>query len=168
MRQLAMFASAEGGRVLEIGYGLGMCSAFIQEIGVAEHVIVEAHPRIAETARQWAEGRPGNIQIVDGFWQNELPKIGNFDAIVFDPHPLTATPRAHYEEIVPIASHHLRRSGCLTYVSLQSAISRDHRKLLFKYFSHVEFAVVKNIDAPSVCSYWKGDTMTIPCARRAC
>ena len=51
MRALAEIATAKGGRVLELGFGLGLSASYIQEHHPDEHVIIEMNHAIAETDR---------------------------------------------------------------------------------------------------------------------
>src|SRR3990172_7148878 len=43
MKDLAEIATRHGGKVMEIGFGLGISAAFIQQHPIEEHVIVEAN-----------------------------------------------------------------------------------------------------------------------------
>ncbi|PYH96049.1 putative arginine N-methyltransferase [Aspergillus ellipticus CBS 707.79] len=77
-----------GLRVMNIGHGMGIIDTFLQELGPAEHHIVEAHPEVvAEMKRKgWAE-KPG-VVIHEGRWQDVLPAmVGEgvmLDAIYYD------------------------------------------------------------------------------------
>lgn len=51
MSHLVRNATRRRGRVLEVGFGLGIASAFANERGCEEYCIIEAHPQIAEAAR---------------------------------------------------------------------------------------------------------------------
>ncbi len=75
------------GNVLEIGFGCGYASTYIQEHNPTSHTIIEYHPVVAAKAREWAKNYK-NIRIVQDTWQNALPTLGKFDAIFFDDYPL--------------------------------------------------------------------------------
>ena len=48
MKQAAKTICKNGGRVLNIGFGLGIIDTFIQEEGVEEHWIVESNPTVLQ------------------------------------------------------------------------------------------------------------------------
>ena len=48
MKKSAEFVSHNKGDILEIGFGMGICSDYIQAQGVNSHTIVEIHPQIIE------------------------------------------------------------------------------------------------------------------------
>ena len=77
------------GRLLELGYGLGISAHAIQQLGVREHVLLEANIEVMKSlmASDLAT-RPG-VRPVLGFWQELVPTFadGSFDSIFFDPFP---------------------------------------------------------------------------------
>ncbi len=85
--QACIQALAPKGDVLEVGFGCGYASHFIQEFHPKSHTIIEYHPVVAEKAREWAKGKK-NIHIIEDTWQNALQKLEKFDAIFFDDYPL--------------------------------------------------------------------------------
>lgn len=62
-------------RVMNIGFGMGIIDAALQEYQPELHVIVEAHPDVHK--RMLAEGwdKKPNIRICFGKWQDWLPKL---------------------------------------------------------------------------------------------
>lgn len=79
-----MHAQGAAARVLNVGFGLGIIDGYIQELGPAEHVIVEAHPDVLAHMRQtgW-EAKPG-VRVVAGRWQDVVEQLGPFDGVFFD------------------------------------------------------------------------------------
>lgn len=71
------------GDVLEIGFGLGYSANAIQNHRPKSHTIIENDPVVLEQARSWAKQHP-NVKIVEGSWQEQLDKLGQFDSIFFD------------------------------------------------------------------------------------
>merc|ERR1712176_946919 len=62
MKALVEVVCRRGGRILEVGYGLGISAKYIDEHGegllgsrVTEHVIIEANAEIAANAREFAK-----------------------------------------------------------------------------------------------------------------
>ncbi|EFJ40778.1 hypothetical protein VOLCADRAFT_69095 [Volvox carteri f. nagariensis] len=85
-----------GGRVLNVGFGLGIVDTEIQSHKPERHTIVEAHPDVYEhmVRKGWAE-RPG-VRILKGRWQDVLPELlaeAPYDGIFFD------TYGEYYEEM---------------------------------------------------------------------
>ncbi|GLI60425.1 hypothetical protein VaNZ11_002578 [Volvox africanus] len=91
-----------GGRVLNVGFGLGIVDTAIQSHSPERHTIVEAHPDVYEHMVQqgWAE-RPG-VRILKGRWQEVLPELladAPYDGIFFD------TYGEYYEEMREFHKH---------------------------------------------------------------
>ena len=92
MRRLAEYATRNRGRVLEIGFGLGISASEIMSLGCDEYVVIEAHPEVAERARQWGRAQATPVSVVEDFWQNSLDRVGRFDGILFDTYPVNNSP----------------------------------------------------------------------------
>ncbi len=94
MAALAGVACAHGGRVLEVGFGLGLSAHAIDALGVAagvtEHVIFEANAEVAKTARDFAESAQVPTTVIEGFWQDAVHQLepASFSGILFDVFPL--------------------------------------------------------------------------------
>ena len=67
MERTAEYICQSKGDILEIGFGMGICSDYIQAQGVNSHTIVEIHPQIIEKLKAWATGK-GNVTIIEGDW----------------------------------------------------------------------------------------------------
>lgn len=70
------------GKVLEIGF-LAYSSKRIQSFHPKHHTILESDSEIAAKASDWAKGNPA-ISVIQGRWEEALPKLGVFDAIFFN------------------------------------------------------------------------------------
>lgn len=85
---LASEALGIGGRILEVGYGLGICARKIAASRPKRHVVVEAHPLIAS----WAERdlAATGSRVICALWEDLLPELdsADWDVIVFDAYPL--------------------------------------------------------------------------------
>ena len=81
MEKSAEYVCQSKGDILEIGFGMGICSDYIQAQGVNSHTIVEIHPQIIERLNTWAEGK-SNVTIVEGDWNNV--ELGTYDGIFID------------------------------------------------------------------------------------
>lgn len=113
MRVLAEIVTRNNGSILEIGFGLGLASRFVQKNGhVKNHVIIECHPDVTRKCREIykKEIECGKIKLYEDFWENvtfQFPS-DSFDGILFDPYPLSE------KEIKKnISSFLTKRTGCL-------------------------------------------------------
>ena len=69
MEKSAEYICESKGNILEIGFGMGICSDYIQAQGVKSHTIIEIHPQILEKANEWADGK-SNVLIIEGDWSS--------------------------------------------------------------------------------------------------
>ena len=67
MEKSAEYICQSKGDGLEIGFGMGICSDYIQAQGVNSHTIVEIHPQIIEKLKVWANNK-SNFTILEGDW----------------------------------------------------------------------------------------------------
>ena len=81
MEKSAEYVCESKGDILEIGFGMGICSDYIQAKGVNSHTIVEIHPQIIEKLKVWADGKD-NVTIVEGDWNSV--ELGTYDGIFLD------------------------------------------------------------------------------------
>eukprot|EP00929_Paragymnodinium_shiwhaense_P049073 TRINITY_DN24769_c1_g1_i1.p1 TRINITY_DN24769_c1_g1~~TRINITY_DN24769_c1_g1_i1.p1 ORF type:complete len:263 (+),score=71.30 TRINITY_DN24769_c1_g1_i1:65-853(+) len=121
MEALAAAACEHGGRVLEVGFGLGISAGFIDgHEGVTEHVILEANDEVFGKAQCWAARAARRTTVLQGFWQDlvcQLPDA-SFDAILFDVFPLDSEEAAGDGEVGPFFPHAarlLRPGGIFTF-----------------------------------------------------
>jgi len=82
MEKSAEFICHNNGDVLEIGFGMGICSDYIQAQGVNSHTIIEIHPEIIEKLKIWAEGK-SNVTIIEGDWSS-VEDLSTYDGIFID------------------------------------------------------------------------------------
>ena len=82
MEKSAEYICESKGDILEIGFGMGICSDYIQAQGVNSHTIVEIHPQIIEKLKIRAEDKD-NVIIVEGDWSS-VSGLGTYDGIFID------------------------------------------------------------------------------------
>jgi hypothetical protein len=82
MEKSAEFICHNKGDILELGFGMGICSDYIQAQNVNSHTIVEIHPQIIEKLKEWASGK-SNVIIVEGDWY-VASELGTYDGIFLD------------------------------------------------------------------------------------
>ena len=82
MEKSAEYICQSKGDILEIGFGMGICSDYIQAQGVNSHTIVEIHPQIIEKLNIWASGK-SNVTVVEGDWYT-VNGLSTYDGIFLD------------------------------------------------------------------------------------
>ncbi len=169
MRDLASIATANGGRVLEVGFGLGLSARYIQKSKkIKKHIIIEAHPEVVKYAMKLfsKELRNGRMQIFQGFWEDVTPLLRDdqFDGILFDTSPVEKeTVFFHFFPFFKEAHRLLKKGGVFTYFSDEpKEISKKHKNLLNKAgFKKINFRICK-LKPPKYCRYWCYDTIVVP------
>ena len=81
MEKSAEYICQSKGDILEIGFGMGICSDYIQAQGVNSHTIVEIHPQLIERLKIWAADKD-NVTIVEGDWSDI--ELDTYDGIFLD------------------------------------------------------------------------------------
>lgn len=74
-------AVCSGGKVLNVGFGMGLVDTAIQRYEPEEHTIVEAHPEVYARMLKLGWGEKKNVKVVFGRWQDVLPQLGSYDGI---------------------------------------------------------------------------------------
>lgn len=168
MREMARIASSEHGDVLEIGYGLGLASNYIQEFNVRSHTIIELHPGVFKRLATWAASKP-NVKAIEGAWEDIVSTFQDesFDAILFDAFPLSpeALHKNHFD-FFPHAFRLLRKNGIFTYYSDEPKyLSGEHQEILLRQFTQVTIKKVA-VNPGGTCQYWKEGQMIVVEARK--
>jgi guanidinoacetate N-methyltransferase len=173
MRRLAEAVTAAGGHVLEIGFGLGLAADYIADLGCKSYTVVEAHPVIAEYAREWAtqRGETAAITVIEGFWQDVVQRLDehSYDGILFDTYELTEDERGTYHfEFFPHAARLLTASGAFCYYPNDDLIpiSTEHVRRILEYFDEVTLKRVSGLAPFQNTNYWRCNEMVIPVAKR--
>ncbi|MDE1463094.1 class I SAM-dependent methyltransferase [Spartinivicinus poritis] len=177
MRELAKVAASNGGRVLELGFGLGLSSSFIQEFGVTEHVIVEPNIEVFKQLMAFSHHAKSKVIPIMGKWQEviDLFAPGSFDAILFDASPLSEV-ELHRRQFMFLecAGKLLKREGVFTYCNVTSwgnlmAEYQDAGELFEKTqmpelnklgFNNVTYEIIKVVPGEG-CKY-RYDTLPVP------
>lgn len=171
MNDLATIASKQGGRVLEVGFGLGISAGYVQKHPVTEHVIIEANHEVAKRAHVFAANAKHKTTILQGFWEHVTPTLsdGSFDGILFDTYPLTVEEvhRNHFN-FFKEAFRLLKPGGVFTYYSDEiNSFAPDHLALLKDAgFSMIDGQVCK-VNPPLDCQYWKSNTILAPIIKKS-
>ena len=168
MAELARIATSNGGRVLEVGFGMGRSSRFIhQNPAVTEHVIVEANRDIAALARAFARQARIAVSVIEGLRDEVLGELEpeSFDGMLNDTYPLNEREVNAQELCAPLAYRVLRPGGVLTYFSDEPERFRpEHLKTLLNagfQFDKIDHTLVA-VTPPADCRYWNVDTILAP------
>ncbi len=174
MKKLAEIATSQGGRILELGYGLGLSSKAIQARTIENHFVIECHPDVImkciQDCREAIE--KNRLHILSGFWQDVTPMLKDESStgILFDTYPLTKEEiHKNHFWFFKEAYRLLEPGGVLTYYSDEAEnISPEHMEKLkeagFKG-ENISFEIVE-VDPPADCDYWTAKTIVAPIVRK--
>jgi guanidinoacetate N-methyltransferase len=168
MEELARIATSNGGRVIEIGFGMGRASRFIHKNPwVTEHIIIEANHDIAVLARQFAKKANITVKILEGLRDDVLAgfKPGSIDGILNDTYPLNEEEVNAQELCAPLAYRALKKGGVLTYFSDEPDRFRQMhlRRLLGAGFSKENIkGILVDVSPPQDCRYWNVPRLLAP------
>lgn len=172
MATLAEIAGGHGGRILELGYGLGISSRHLRSNpAVTEYWVVECHPEVIERAvvEMKDDLASGRAHLISGFWEDAVPILGDggFDGILFDTYPLTADEiHGNHFPFFPHARRLLANGGTFTYYSDEvEGLSQSHMEHLgIAGFGDIGWKVVE-VNPPVNCEYWRHNTIVAPIVR---
>lgn len=166
MQALAMNVAGKGKKILEIGFGMGICAEEIMRIGCLSYTVIEAHPIIADKARHWLKFNNINGTVIEGFWEDKIGELPQeyYDGIVFDTYPLNEAERSrNHFSFIPKAKRLLSHGGVLTYYSDETENFREeHMHLLLSNYKHIKLERVSGLNPPSDCEYWNEEYMIVP------
>lgn len=171
MEKMTEAIAVKGGDILEIGFGRGIASEMIQKYPIKSHTIIECNDTVIEQFHRWkANHISKKIDCVHGLWQDTIDDLGLFDGIFFHTYPLNEDEYMRYvngsitfaEHFFDHAKKHLKPGGCFTYFSNEvDSLSREHQRLLLKFFDSFTVKVV-NLTMPlDVKDTWWANTIAI-------
>jgi len=175
MEELARVATSQGGKVLEVGFGLGLSASAIQRCeNVTEHIIIEANAGVIERGKKWSENQPHKVTFKHGLWQDVVESLDDesLDGVLYDTYPLNKSEQhTHQFDFLTKIMPKIKKGGVLTYCNLTSigVLKGQHEEWdnLWKetQVPHIEKCGYKNmsyttfsITAPSTCDYYSGHT----------
>ena len=129
MGELAGVATANGGKILEIGFGLGLSASHIQNsASVTEHVIIEFNQEVYTELEIFSERAAKAGRTVTpkfGDWKEVVSEFEDesFDGILYDTYPLSKADR-DIHQFAFISKYNayriLKQGGVLTYCNFTS------------------------------------------------
>lgn len=121
MYKLAKIATSKGGTILEVGFGMGISSGFIQEANIQQHIIIEANKQVANKALEFARRASCPVKVLEGLWEEMIDRVKDesIDGILFDSYPLTEEElyQNHFS-FFKVANQKLKRGG-VPYILLR-------------------------------------------------
>lgn len=165
MRKLAELVAGNGGEILEVGFGLGLSATEICSYPIQSYTVIEAHPVVADKAREWGRDQSIPVTVIEAMWQDVIADMpAAFDGICFDTYPLDESERGrNHFAFIPAARQLLRPGGRLTYYSDETIdFRKEHLDLLLHNFARIELHNVQDLEPPAGCDYWQQDHMIIP------
>lgn len=124
MKELASVATGNGGVVLEVGFGLGIASSFIQENPrVTKHIIIEANRDIFAKTLDFAATAEHTAIPIFGFWEHVCDTLRDesVDGILYDTYPIVdGYLHVHQFMFAERAYRLLKPGGVMTYCNLTS------------------------------------------------
>ena len=158
MKSMAAIAANSHEDVLEVGFGRGIASTFVQQMGVRTHTIVECNDSVVRRFEQWKRDySTSDIRLLHGRWQDRVEELGHFDGILFHTYPLTdedfveqvAESQTFAEHFFETAAAHLRPGGRLTYLTNEpDSLSRGHQRSLFRHFRSLTLTQCRELALP--------------------
>ena len=84
MKKSAEIICQNGGRVLNVGFGMGIIDSYIEEYDIEEHWIIESHPDVYQKMFDDGWHLKPHVKILLGDWRWYLPYLPKFDGIYID------------------------------------------------------------------------------------
>ena len=147
MKESAQFICHNKGDILEIGFGMGICSDYIQAQNVNSHTIIEVHPQIIEKLNIWAENK-SNVTIVEGDW-NSVEGCSTYDGIFLDTFGDN-----NWNNFKSFAIDKAKSGSKITYWNNFDSENNEHS------FNSISFDSISI--SPDSNSYMNGDTYYMP------
>lgn len=170
MEALAQVATSKDGKVLELGYGMGLSAHAIQTHNIDSHFIIEANVDVAAKAlKDLKEPLDANrVHVLTGLWEDVTPSLQSesFDGILFDTYPLTEEQiHSNHFWFFKEAFRLLKPGGVLTYYSdeVDSFAEKHMLKLVEAGFKSENIrSEVCQVQPPADCEYWQHNTILVP------
>ncbi len=167
MGALAKIATRNGGKILEIGFGLGLSAGFIQEYKPEEHTIIEVNCDVFSKLEDFADRSRSKVIPLFGDWRDLVPSLASnsFDGILFDTYANSQTEMKNVCEAFVFfdeAYRLLKLGGIFTFYSSQVKFNAECEQGLRKAgFSNIDGISVP-VPVPKDCLYWSHDTILAP------
>lgn len=169
MEQAAEVITRKGGRVLNVGFGMGIIDSEIQKHMVDEHWIIEPHIDVFTKMMDDGWHLKPNVRILHGDWQWFLKYLPKFDGVYID------TWDEEIYDFLRAAPNYLKPNGVLSFFNNPRGdekglhTTQEHYDILTK-FGTIDFETIQleHIDGPELQTangwfYWHPDWKTYYC-----
>jgi len=136
MKEQAKTVTSRGGRVLNIGFGMGIIDGYIDEAdNITEHWIIEPHPDVQREMMK--RGWMVKANCIFKTWQEALPYLPKFDGIYIDTWDESLVP--FYREVKNI----LKPDGVFTVFNNPRADEKGLHMQEEEYYALKEWADIR-------------------------
>lgn len=144
MKESAKVICSNGGRILNIGFGLGIIDSYIQSHNIKSHWIVEAHKDVYRKMDDdgWLDKE--NVTVVYRRWQDALELLPQFDGIYFD----TWNDSGLKEILIPNLPKLLKLGGVFSYWGYHPNLKKE-RNIFERFGMEVTYSKLKLNNIPS-------------------
>ena len=120
MEEHAKVVTENGGDILEIGFGMGICSNFIQQANIKSHTIIEIHDEVFTKLLEWAKDKP-NVIPIKGDWFDVIPKYKKYNGIMHD-----TWMEENFHHFFSKIQNSLKPKGIVTWYNSETDVSLKH------------------------------------------
>ncbi|EDO46495.1 predicted protein, partial [Nematostella vectensis] len=180
MHKLASIAASNGGRVLEIGFGLAISATKIQSFPIDEHVIIECNDGVFKRLEKFAENAAHKVTPKKGLWEDVVPTLedNSFDGILYDTYPLMTCQKSHIRKKMYVGGGGIKSiipgniSSGKSYLKYKYPVKR-YQETQISHLVESGFAVndisteVMDIDCEEGCKYYSHNKMIAPTIKKA-
>lgn len=165
MKELANIVTSNGGKILEVGFGLGISARYIHEHEIEEHIIIEGNADVFVKLEEFAQQAKHKVTPIFGLWQDVVDQLPNdsFDGILFDTFVITEDdaiqiPYYFLEEAYRL----LKKGGVFSRFMREIEITPDYRQRLNKAGFFNISNTLCSVNPPKDCLYWDKPVMLAP------
>ena len=165
MKTLAEIATKKGGRILEIGFGMGISSKYINDQDIDLHIIIEGNFDVYTNALNFAMNSSVKTIPMLGFWEKLVGCFsdGTFDGILFDTYPIKKeylfTERFRFFKE---AYRLLKPNGIFTHYLGEKDPKEEYNELASNVgFNKVSYKTC-SVNPPEDCKYWNDTEILAP------
>lgn len=144
MKESAKVVCANGGRILNVGFGLGIIDSYIQSCDIDSHWIIEAHKDVYRKMDEDGWLDKDNVTVVHRRWQDALELLPKFDGIYFD----TWNDSGLKELFIPMLPELLKLGGVFSYWGHHPNLDKE-RKMFEKFGMEVTSKEIELNNIPS-------------------
>ena len=145
MKQSAKVVCANRGRILNVGFGLGIVDSYIQSYDIDSHWIIEAHKDVYRKMDEDGWLDRDNVTVVYKRWQDAIELLPKFDGIYFD----TWNDSGFKELFIPKLPELLKLGGVFSYWGHHPNLQKE-KKMFERFGMEVSAKEIVLTDIPSL------------------